>query len=161
MTGRALLTHSFGPATLRAGLTSADVRYEETLPPAAPADYRQKLRSIGNRGRSRRSAERTLAAAGFVMDRTTTPETGGREAAGAVREQRLAGRHLARPERQLAAPRQRQRTLALSRAARAVLGGIEPLHAESRPETRDVAWHRGRRDGGAESRFDPSGQLRR
>ena len=79
MTARALLTHSLGPATLRAGLTSADVRYEETLPPAVPADYRQTLRSAGIEAESR-LGERTLASAGFVMDRTTTPETGGREA---------------------------------------------------------------------------------
>ena len=49
MTARALLTHSLGPATLRAGLTSADVRYEETLPPAVPADYRQNTAERGNR----------------------------------------------------------------------------------------------------------------
>jgi iron complex outermembrane receptor protein len=78
MTGRAMARHSAGPATIRAGLTLADVRYEETLVPAGPVDYRQKMRSIGLEGEL--PFGRTSLAAGFVMDRTATPETGGRAA---------------------------------------------------------------------------------
>ena len=79
MTGRALVRHSAGPATIRAGLTLADVQYEETLSPAAPVDYRQKMRSLGMEAESPVGSRTTLAA-GFVMDRTATPETGGRQA---------------------------------------------------------------------------------
>jgi iron complex outermembrane receptor protein len=77
MTLRAILSHSLGPATLRVGLTSADVKYEETLPPAEPADYRQKLRSTGVEVDVPLS-DRTLVAAGIEADRSETPETGGR-----------------------------------------------------------------------------------
>jgi len=79
-TARAILTHSAGPATLRAGLILADVKYEETLLPAAPVDYRQKLSSYGFELESPLGSN-TVVAGGFVMDRTTTPETGGREPA--------------------------------------------------------------------------------
>ncbi|MEQ1692446.1 MAG: TonB-dependent receptor [Gemmatimonas sp.] len=77
MTSRALFTHTLGLATLRASYTGADIKYTETLPPLAAVDYRQKLTSTG--------AEidmplggRTQLAGGFVFDRSTTPETGGR-----------------------------------------------------------------------------------
>jgi iron complex outermembrane receptor protein len=79
-TARVLLRHSVGAATLRAGFTSADVKYEETLSPAAPADYRQTLRSTGLEFETP-LGDRTALAAGFVMDRSASPETGGREPA--------------------------------------------------------------------------------
>lgn len=74
---RALLSHSLGAATLRAGITTADVRYKETLPPAVPNDYRQKLRSAGVEVEAPLGS-RTTVAAGFVSDHSETPETGGR-----------------------------------------------------------------------------------
>jgi iron complex outermembrane receptor protein len=76
-TVRAILKHSAGPASVRAGLTLADVQYEESLLPADPVDYRQKMRSTGIEVESP-IGHRTNIAAGFVMDHTTTPETGGR-----------------------------------------------------------------------------------
>ena len=79
-TARALLRHSAGPATVRAGLTLADVKYEETLVPAAGVNYRQKLRSLGFELESP-LGDATQVAAGFVMDHAETPETGGREPA--------------------------------------------------------------------------------
>jgi iron complex outermembrane recepter protein len=77
MTTRALLTHTLGAATMRAGLTSADIRYTETLTPAAGVDYRQKLTSAGVE-LDVPVGGRTQLAAGLVFDRSTTPETGGR-----------------------------------------------------------------------------------
>jgi iron complex outermembrane receptor protein len=73
---RAVLSHSLGSATLRAGITTADVKYEETLG-GAVADYRQKLRSTGAEIEVPLGV-RTLFAAGFVGDRAETPGTGGR-----------------------------------------------------------------------------------
>jgi iron complex outermembrane receptor protein len=78
-TARALLTHSLGAATLKAGITTADVRYEETLSPATPANYRQKLRSTGMEIMVPLGGGQTELAAGIVRDRSETPETGGRE----------------------------------------------------------------------------------
>lgn len=77
MTTRALLTHSLGAATLRASYTGADVRYEETLPPAAGVDYRQKLSSTGVE-LALPVLARTQLAGGIVRDESRTPETGGR-----------------------------------------------------------------------------------
>jgi iron complex outermembrane receptor protein len=74
---RALLTHSLGSATLRTGITVADVRYEEPLPPDAPANYRQQLQSTGAEV-DYPLGSRTTVAGGFVFDRSQTPETGGR-----------------------------------------------------------------------------------
>lgn len=76
-TARALLTHSLGAATVRASITSADVRYEETLSPAAPVDYRQSLMSSGLEVDAPLGL-RTRVAGGVVYDRSGTPETGGR-----------------------------------------------------------------------------------
>ncbi len=76
-TARALLTHSLGIATLRASYTNADVRYEETLSPATPVDYRQKLASTGVEVEAPLNA-RTVIAGGVVFDQSSTPETGGR-----------------------------------------------------------------------------------
>jgi iron complex outermembrane receptor protein len=77
LTSRALLTHTVGLATLRASYTGADIRYAETLTPAAAADYRQKLASAGVELEVPVGG-RTQLAGGFVFDRSTTPETGGR-----------------------------------------------------------------------------------
>jgi iron complex outermembrane receptor protein len=78
LTLRALLTHSMGSATMRAGWTAADIQYEETLPPATPADYRQKLSSTGVELDVPLGASTGLAG-GVVFDQSKSPETGGRE----------------------------------------------------------------------------------
>lgn len=77
MTVRAVLTHAFGATTVRAGWTGADIRYVETLPPAADARYRQTLQSTGIELDAPVGASTSLAA-GIVFDRSETPETGGR-----------------------------------------------------------------------------------
>ncbi|MCC6243737.1 MAG: TonB-dependent receptor [Gemmatimonadaceae bacterium] len=77
MTSRVLLTHSLGSATLRASVTGADIKYAETLTPAAAVDYRQKLTSSGVE-LDVPVGGRTKLAGGFVFDRSTTPESGGR-----------------------------------------------------------------------------------
>ena len=77
LTTRALLTHTLGGAMLRASYVGADVRYVETLPPAAAADYRQLLRSTAVEVEAP-LGDRTQAVGGLVIDRTSTPETGGR-----------------------------------------------------------------------------------
>lgn len=79
LTMRALFTHSLGSATLRAGWTGADIRYEETLPPAAPVDYRQRLNSTGAELEAPLGAQ-TSFTGGLVFDRSRNLETGGREA---------------------------------------------------------------------------------
>ncbi|MBC7895800.1 MAG: TonB-dependent receptor [Cytophagaceae bacterium] len=77
-TGRALLSHSLvGGSTLRASFTNADVRYTETLSPAAGVDYRQKLWSAGGEIETPLGS-RTSVVGGVVFDKSTTPETGGR-----------------------------------------------------------------------------------
>ena len=78
LTLRALLTHSVGSATLRAGWTAADIKYEETLPPATPANYRQKLSSTGVE-LDVPLGGRTSLGGGVVFDESKSPETGGRE----------------------------------------------------------------------------------
>lgn len=77
VTSRALLTHTLGVATLRAGVTGADIRYAETLTPSAASNYRQKLSSAGME-LDVPVGDRTRLAGGVVFDRSTTPETGGR-----------------------------------------------------------------------------------
>ena len=78
LTVRTLLTHSLGSATLRAGWTAADIKYEETLPPAGPADYRQKLSSTGVELDVPLGSSTSLVG-GMVFDESKSPETGGRE----------------------------------------------------------------------------------
>lgn len=78
LTLRALLTHSLGSATLRAGWTAADIKYEETLLPAAPANYRQKLSSTGVELDVPLGGSTSLGG-GVVFDESKSPETGGRE----------------------------------------------------------------------------------
>ena len=77
LTSRVLLTHTLGLATLRASYTGADIQYAETLTPAAAADYRQKLTSTGLELEVP-VGDRTQLVGGYVVDRSTTPETGGR-----------------------------------------------------------------------------------
>lgn len=77
LTSRVLLTHAMAHATLRASYTGADIKYAETLSPAAAVDYRQKLSSSGVELEVPVGG-RTQLAGGFVFDRATTPETGGR-----------------------------------------------------------------------------------
>ena len=79
MTMRALFTHSLGSATLRAGWTGADIRYEETLPPAAAVDYRQRLNSTGAEIEAPLGSVTTFTG-GMVFDQSKNLETGGREA---------------------------------------------------------------------------------
>lgn len=77
-TGRALFTHSLPrSARLKSAVTLADVSYAETLPPAATADYQQKLWSAGAEV-DLPLAMSTTVAAGLVYDRSSTPKTGGR-----------------------------------------------------------------------------------
>lgn len=77
-TMRTLFTHSLPrEAKFSAAYTRADVRYDETLAPAPAARYRQVLWSAGAEldlpvGRSRFGT-------GLVFDKSTSPETGGRE----------------------------------------------------------------------------------
>jgi iron complex outermembrane receptor protein len=77
-TGRALLMHSLPMgASFKTAITAADVQYRETLSPAPPVDYRQKLFSTAAEIEAPIGGM-TKAAAGLVFDRTSTPETGGR-----------------------------------------------------------------------------------
>lgn len=76
-TTRALLRHSLGSATLRASYTSADIRYEETLSPAAAVNYRQRLGSTGVEIEAPFGGFTQLVG-GVVLDRSRSPETGGR-----------------------------------------------------------------------------------
>lgn len=80
-TARLHATHTLPRgAKLSAALTMADVRYTETLTPAGGVDYRQVLWS------SAAEVEvpvgpRTTLAGGAALDKSDTPETGGREPA--------------------------------------------------------------------------------
>ena len=83
-TTRARFTHSLpAAAQLRAAVTGAFVRYRETLPPDAVAEYEQHLWSggaevdvpVGTAGRTKLSG-------GLVYDRAGTPQTGGRTTGG-------------------------------------------------------------------------------
>ena len=83
VTARVLAEHSFGAAVLKAAATVADVAYDETLDDDPSARYRQRLWSVG--------AEATVpvgplveVGGGVVLDRASTPQTGGREALGAL-----------------------------------------------------------------------------
>ena len=78
LTGRVLLMHSLPRgASIKVSVTTADVRYEETLSPAAGVDYRQKLSSSAAELEAPVGSVTKLSA-GVVFDRTSTPETGGR-----------------------------------------------------------------------------------
>ena len=76
-TARALLRHSLGSATLRTSHTLADIRYEETLSPAAAVNYRQKLSSTGVEIEAPLGGF-TQVVGGLVLDKSSSPETGGR-----------------------------------------------------------------------------------
>ena len=83
-TGRLTASHSlFGVGSLRAALTAADVRYEETLDDDPPSDYQQHLWSTGAEVQWPVSSRVTVGG-GLVYDAATTPETGGKESLGRV-----------------------------------------------------------------------------
>ena len=78
-TTRAHFTHTLPRgAKLAAAVTAADVRYNETLSPAAGVHYRQILSSAGLELETPLGASTTLAVGG-VADKSRTPESGGRE----------------------------------------------------------------------------------
>ncbi|MES2524214.1 MAG: TonB-dependent receptor [Gemmatimonadota bacterium] len=75
---RALVGHSLPRgATIKASFTAADVRYTETLSPAAGVDYRQKMSSTAAE-LDIPLGDATRVSGGVAFDRTSTPETGGR-----------------------------------------------------------------------------------
>ena len=77
-TGRAQATHSFfSGVQLRGAVTTADVRYTETLSPATGVDYRQRLWSAGSEIEVPVGGRVSLAT-GLVHDRAATPLSGGR-----------------------------------------------------------------------------------
>ncbi|MEX2153250.1 MAG: TonB-dependent receptor [Gemmatimonadaceae bacterium] len=77
-TSRALFTHSLPrSARVKTAVTMASVSYAETLPPAAVADYQQRLWSAGAEVEVPLTF-RTTFATGLVYDESTTPKTGGR-----------------------------------------------------------------------------------
>ena len=79
LTLRTKVTHSLGSrVSLRAGWTTADVKYTETIDSDPGARYEQKLSSVGAETEAS-IAERTAIAGGMVFDRSATPLTGGRE----------------------------------------------------------------------------------
>jgi iron complex outermembrane receptor protein len=81
MTGRVALSHSL-PANAKIGLaaTMADIRFIESLPPVADAHYRQKMLSLAGEVDAP-VGDRTTISAGIALDKSETPETGGREPA--------------------------------------------------------------------------------
>lgn len=77
-TGRLLARHSFySGAELRGAVTAADVRYTETLSPAAGDNYRQLLWSAGSEV-DMPVGNRVSLVTGIVYDHAATPLTGGR-----------------------------------------------------------------------------------
>jgi iron complex outermembrane recepter protein len=74
--GRVRASHSFGPGMLRAAFTSSNIDFRESLS-GVVANYQQNLWSAGAEIEMpvRNS---TMLAGGFVFDRASTPETGGR-----------------------------------------------------------------------------------
>lgn len=77
-TSRALFSHSLPKsARIKTAVTMANVSYVETLPPAAAADYEQRLWSAGAEIDLPLTVKTTLAG-GLVYDRAATPKTGGR-----------------------------------------------------------------------------------
>ena len=77
MTYRAIATHSLPrSATLRLGISGANVQYTETLSPDTGVHYRQTLMSAG--GEFDVPFGATILSGGVVFDHTTTPESGGR-----------------------------------------------------------------------------------
>ncbi len=77
-TSRALFSHSLPrSARIKTAVTMANVSYAETLPPAAVADYQQRLWSAGTEIDLPLTA-RTTIAGGLVYDQAATPRTGGR-----------------------------------------------------------------------------------
>jgi len=84
MTGRLTASHSlFGTGSLKAAVTAADIRYEETLDDDPPSDYQQRLWSTGAEVQWPVS-DRVTVGGGVVYDAATTPETGNKESLGRV-----------------------------------------------------------------------------
>jgi iron complex outermembrane receptor protein len=81
MTGRVALSHTL-PALAKLGLaaTMADIKFIESLPPVADAQYRQKMLSLAGEVEAP-IGDRTTVSAGIALDKSETPETGGREPA--------------------------------------------------------------------------------
>ena len=74
--GRVRASHSLGPATLRAAFTHSTIDFRESLS-GVVADYQQNLWSAGAELEIPVMSRTTLAG-GFVYDKATTPEAGGR-----------------------------------------------------------------------------------
>ena len=74
--GRVRASHSFGPGTLRAAFTSSNIDFRESLS-GVVANYQQNLWSAGAE-LEMPVTDRTMVGAGFVFDRASTPEAGGR-----------------------------------------------------------------------------------
>jgi iron complex outermembrane receptor protein len=74
--GRIRASHSFGPGMLRAAFTSSNIDFRESLS-GVVANYQQNLWSAGAEVEMPIKS-RTMLAGGFVFDKATTPETGGR-----------------------------------------------------------------------------------
>jgi iron complex outermembrane receptor protein len=78
MSGRLAASHTLGErAKLGLSATSADVKFIESLPPVADAHYRQKLLSLAGEVEAS-IGDRTTVSAGIALDKSETPETGGR-----------------------------------------------------------------------------------
>jgi iron complex outermembrane receptor protein len=74
--GRVRASHSFGPGMLRAAFTSSNIDFRESLS-GVVANYQQTLWSAGAEVEMPVKS-RTMLAGGFVFDKSSTPETGGR-----------------------------------------------------------------------------------
>ena len=74
--GRVRASHSFGPGILRAAFTSSNIDFRESLS-GVVANYQQNLWSAGAEVEMP-VKNRTMLAGGFVFDKSSTPETGGR-----------------------------------------------------------------------------------
>ena len=84
VTGRVLATHSLpGGSEVRVAATHADIRYDERLDAEPASRYRQRLSSIGGELQTL-VFSRALVTGGLVLDRASTPETGGRPAVDAM-----------------------------------------------------------------------------
>lgn len=82
VTGRVVATHSLAAhGMLRAGHTTAEIRYDERIDGEAPARYRQRLHSTGVEVEWAFRGGLEISG-GLVSDRAETPESGGREALG-------------------------------------------------------------------------------
>jgi iron complex outermembrane receptor protein len=74
--GRVRASHSLGRGTLRAAFTSSNIDFRESLS-GVVANYQQDLWSAGAE-LEMPVTDRTMVGAGFVFDKASTPEAGGR-----------------------------------------------------------------------------------